>query len=259
MHNHTKLSIGVLLFLLLPSLVSAEDRFYHLEVGLQVGASYYMGELAPYAFMSTAEAYGLQARFKIDRRWAVQLKGMRQRVVNNVKEGNEWGIKPRAYQVPMWHFDIVGEYNFFPLGWNAYDIHVKNITPYISVGVGMTVQNRYPTVEVGKYPALDLKHENRMEYAMYIPVGVGLKWKVAERWQLQLLWQHELYVLNGDGLEGVVTKEGSGHKGDVWLNNSHDINGINILNNDVTSTLTAGVVFEFGHKKKKCLFCIFDN
>ena len=71
-------------------------------------------------------------------------------------------------------------------------------------------------------------------------------------------------MLNGDGLEGVI----AGRKGgpDVWLadqdkllNNSHNMNGSNVMNNDVTSTLTVGVVFEFGVKKNRCLLCELDN
>ena len=39
------------------------------------------------------------------------------------------------------------------------------------------------------------------------------------------------------------------------LNNSNDMNGFNILNNDLTSSLTIGVVFEFGTREKMCYFC----
>ena len=39
------------------------------------------------------------------------------------------------------------------------------------------------------------------------------------------------------------------------LNNSHELNGVNIFNNDLTSTLTIGVMFEFGKSEKLCYFC----
>ena len=240
----------------------SQHRFYYLEVGVQAGASYYVGELAPHVFMSTAECYGFQTRFKIDPRWALQLKGQRQRVVNNVKEGNEWGITPDQYQLPMWHIDVAGEYNFFQLGLDEYNIHMKNWTPYISLGIGMTVLNKYASDGRDAYPRL-AKGGTTKGYALYIPVGVGLKWKVADRWQLQFAWQHNLYMLNGDGLEGVIAGRKGGH--DVWLadqdkllNNSHNMNGSNVMNNDVTSSLTVGVVFEFGVKKNRCLLCELD-
>lgn len=261
MRSHLGFSLGIILLIVLPISASAEEHFYHLEVGMQAGAGYYMGELAPYAFMSTAETYGLQARCKIDRRWALQVKGQRQRVVNSVKMGNDWNINPGKYQVPMWHFDISGEFNFFRFGWDAYDIRVKNVTPYISVGIGMTVHNVAATRqknEKNAYPALEIKNENRLEYAMYVPVSVGIKWAFADRWQLQVAWQHNLYMLNGDGLEGMITAvKSKDNKQDMWLNDSHNMNGSNVMNNDVTSTLTLAVTYAFAARKKTCTYCLY--
>ena len=194
-----------------------------MEVGVQGGASYYVGELASHVFMSVGETYGAQLRYKIDPRWAIQLKGQRQRVIN------------KEYNVDnsMWHVDVVGEYNFFQLGLDEYNIHMRSLTPYMFLGVGATVYE----------DSLIMKDFFRC-VAVYLPVGIGLKWKIAERWQLQLAWQHNVYLWNGDGLEGSEA-----------FDNLHEMNGINIMNNDVTSTLTVGVVFEFGHKERTCLLC----
>jgi hypothetical protein len=194
-----------------------------MEVGVQGGASYYVGELASHVFMSVGETYGAQLRYKIDPRWAIQLKGQRQRVIN--KEYNVGNS--------MWHVDVVGEYNFFQLGLDEYNIHMRSLTPYMFLGVGATVYE----------DALIMKDFFKC-VAVYLPVGIGLKWKIAERWQLQLAWQHNVYLWNGDGLEGSEA-----------FDNLHEMNGINIMNNDVTSTLTVGVVFEFGHKERTCLLC----
>ena len=211
---------------LLPVCAFAEEnhhRFYSMEVGVQGGASYYVGELASHVFMSVGETYGAQLRYKIDPRWAIQLKGQHQRVIN------------KEYNVDnsMWHVDVVGEYNFFQLGLDEYNIHMRSLTPYMFLGVGATVYE----------DSLIMKDFFKC-VAVYLPVGIGLKWKIAERWQLQLAWQHNVYLWNGDGLEGSEA-----------FDNLHEMNGINIMNNDVTSTLTVGVVFEFGHKERTCLLC----
>ena len=66
----------------------------------------------------------------------------------------------------------------------------------------------------------------------------------AERWQLQAAWQHQVYVNKGDILEGKDL-----------LSDSHELNGNNIMNNDLTSSLTIGVVFEFWKKGDVCLHC----
>ena len=44
--------------------------------------------------------------------------------------------------------------------------------------------------------------EDNSIVGIYLPVGVGLKWKLGERWQLQAAWQHNVFEYNGDGLEG---------------------------------------------------------
>lgn len=243
--------------------VLAEEQFYRLELGVQAGAAYYMGELAPYAFMSTSETYGVQVRVKFDPRWALQAKGQRQRVINTLDVDNSYNLPAGRYQTPMWHFDITAEYHFFRFGTlSEYNVNMHPVTPFIFLGVGMTAYNPVALRSTG-YPPLGwqkktnpVTQKEQWEYsepnfAMYIPVGVGLKWKFAERWQLQIAWQHQIYVCNGDGLEGKYVPGALNNP----LDNSYQINGSNILNNDVTSTLTVGLVFEFAHDKKICLHC----
>lgn len=235
--------------LLVPTRAFGESKMYRLEAGVQAGAGYYVGELAPHAFMSTAEVYGAQLRCKIDQRWALQVKGQRQRVVNTIKKDNSWGFAEGKYTNPMWHFDVTGEFNFFRFGIDPYNIHMRAITPFIFLGIGFSAHNVYAN-DTLSYPVLETKVGSRIDYAMYIPIGVGLKWKFAERWQLQFAWQHNIYVMNGDGIEGVVDRARPN-----ILNNSYELNGSNVMNNDVTSTLTVGIVFEFAPDQKGCPFC----
>ena len=250
--RYTVFSLGLMWMLFSSASVLAEEKFYRLELGLQAGAAYYMGDLAPYAFMSSSETYGVQARVKIDPRWAVQVKGQRQRVINSFESENQWDVPEGRYQTPMWHFDVAGEFNFFRFGIHPYDARMHNLTPFISLGLGFTAYNIYADAEKA-YPAFEVGDWERFDYAMYIPVGVGLKWKFAPRWQLQLAWQHQIYVFNGDGLEGAIPDLKPS-----LFNDEYQMNGTNILNNDVTSTLTVGLVFEFAHDKKKCFNCKDD-
>lgn len=235
--------------LCVPTFVVGQDKMYRLELGVQAGAGYYMGELAPYAFTNISEVYGAQMRVKVDSRWALQVKGQRQRVINKIKAENDWGLREGKYVNPLWNFDVTGEFNFFRFGINPYDIRQRAITPFVFVGIGFAAHNVYANDTIS-YPILETKTGSRVDYALYLPVGVGLKWKFAERWQLQLAWQHNVYVLNGDGVEGIINRS---HKD--LLNDSYELNGSNIMNNDVTSTFTVGVVFEFAPDPKGCPFC----
>ncbi|MBR5828251.1 MAG: outer membrane beta-barrel protein [Paludibacteraceae bacterium] len=257
---HITFAVGLMWMLLAPASVLADNAVYRYEVGAQAGAAYYMGELAPHPFMSTSETFGLQLRAKIDSRWALQAKGQRQRVINTIDPNNEWKINSGRYQTSMWHFDIVGEFNFFQYGYNSNDFRVRNYTPYIFLGIGATAFNEKASNldgynllgwhRTGKDGTGDWEYDEP-DFALYIPVGIGFKWRFAPRWQLQAAWQHNLYMVKGDGLEGGFKKDPK----DEPFNNQHNMNGSNVFNNDVTSTMTVGVVFEFMREKGVCVLC----
>lgn len=183
-----------------------------MEVGVLGGLSYCMGEATPYAFQSSTYAFGLQYRYKLNPRIAFQAKAQ---------------VTPVYGQKGFTNFDVTAEYNFFRYGLNYYDARVRTLSPYVFLGVGVSV-------DVITLKPFDLDYAG-----VYLPVGVGLKWKFAERWQLQAAWQHQVYLdpKKGDDIDG----------------NSNF--NYNILNNDVLSTVMVSVVFEFAQEKKRCIIC----
>ena len=101
--------------------------------------------------------------------------------------------------------------------------------------------NSRATVKDSTYPPVKMTDKPNV----YIPVGIGVKWMFAERWQLHAAWQHQVYVTSqGDGIEGLPA-----------LNNTHNLNGTNFMNFDMTSTLTVAIVFEFWKKGDVCMHC----
>ena len=185
-----------------------------MEVGVQAGVSYCMGEESPYAFQSSTAAYGVQFRYKFTPRIALQAK----------IQGT-----PVYGQSQFLNVDVTAEYNFFRFGLNYYDSRVTYLSPFIFLGVGVSIDNISNIIQL-----------TRPDYrGAYLPVGIGLKWKFAERWQLQAAWQHQIYVdpIKGDEIDNSATAN------------------YNILNNDVLSTLTASIVFEFAQEKKRCVMC----
>lgn len=231
------------------------QREYSLEAGLQAGVGYYLGDANKIPFVGAREVLGAQIRYKFNQRWAVQCKVQRQTLSFLYASKPADGLtlpKTDIYANPMWNVDFVGDFNFFRFGPMSFDSRVKRFTPYVFVGVGMTLDNKavQPSTKNMDFPTLDFK---KMNISVYIPVGLGLKWRFAERWQVQLAWQHNIYLL--DNVEGYLKGVDFGLEGmeenvhelkNGVLNNSHDMNGFNIFNNDVTSSLTIGVVYEFG-------------
>ena len=207
------------------------EQPYLCELGLQGGIGYYVGDATPHIFMNPREAYGLHFRYKFTKRWAVQAKLSGQRVY-----GTNNRVTPSAsFENRLYNFDIIGEFNFFRFGSEKnYDDRIKPYTPYIFLGIGSGM-NCNDTSMVG----------NRTQLAwsgIYIPFGIGFKWKFSDRWGLNIAWQHNIYFR--DNIEGV--KE---------LDDPNGLNGTNIMNMDLTGMFTVGVVVEFGQAKKPCRIC----
>lgn len=204
-------------------MVQGQSRPYRMEMGLQAGIGYYVGDATPHIFNHVREAYGGHLRYKFTKRWALQVKGLHQVIQGPLPE-----MTNAKWQDKLINLDAMAEFNFFRFGLQEYDTRVKPVTPYIFAGVG-----------VGLY---GLKYQTA---AAYFPFGFGLKWKFAERWGLNVAWQHNLYF--ADNLETTEP-----------LGNTHNLDGSNILNFDLTGQLTLGIVFEFAKQKKICRFCLDD-
>ncbi len=196
----------------------AEERAYKCDMGLQGGMSYYVGDATPHIFMHIQPAYGLQFRYKFDPRWSLQAKVQGQHIRFREPSGDDYGKNH------LWNLDVVAEYNFFRFGVKQYDDRIKQLTPYIFLGIG-----------AGAYSGFE-------SFAAYLPFGFGLKWKFAEHVQLHAAWQHQLYF--ADNIEGRSEYD-----------NANGLNGINILHNDLTSTFTVGIVFEFAKEREICRQC----
>ena len=73
-----------------------------------------------------------------------------------------------------------------------------------------------------------------------IPFGIGLKVKLGNRWNLNTQWCNRLYF--SDKIEGVSN-----------FDNPNNLNGNNILNNDLISSLTIGISYNIWRKSCDCI------
>lgn len=203
----------------------AEERAYLCEFGVQGGLSYYVGDATKHIFQHVQPAYGAHFRYKFTPRWALQVKGQ----ADNIKfplQAVDGDIAGAMGKNLLMNIDAVAEFNFFRLGMKQYDTRIKPITPYMFIGIGLSVYNGFGSI------------------TGYIPFGFGLKWKFAPRFGLTVSWQHQIYF--ADNLEN---RE--------YYNNTYQLNGSNILNKDFTSSLTIGIVFEFVRERAVCRTCSY--
>ncbi len=201
---------------------AAAEHDYRYELGVQAGMGYYVGDATPHIFNHPREAAGIQFRYKFDQRWALQAKMQTQNMAFPLLETHE--SKAEIATNRLYALDVVGEFNFFRFGEEQYDERVRPLTPYLFLGVGVAAYSNFGNI------------------AAYFPFGIGMKWKFANCCGLNIAWQQNLYF--ADNLENKA-----------YYNNTHGLNGSNILKNDFTSSLTIGIVFEFGKRDKICRHC----
>lgn len=202
---------------------------YLCEVGVQGGMGYYVGDATEHIFNNIQPVYGLQFRYKFTPRWALSAKAQGQRIkINDPHYDN--GVFEKYITNQLWSADIVAEFNFFRFGTKQYDNRVKQITPYIFLGIGGSI---------GYGGSMGKKWHGG---GLYIPCGIGLKWKFAKHWGLNFAWQQQIYFT--DDLENKKR-----------MDDPKGLNGSNILNNDFTSNLILGIVFEFATLPPPCKLC----
>ena len=200
--------------LLLAGLVNAQEDTYFAEIGVHGGSSYYLGDANNVLFKNAQLSYGLIYRQKFNPRLAAHLSWNSTAVAGK-------GIVDNV-NIPFNNrvnaFDLAGEFNFFSYERKEYLPFSKTFTPFVFAGVGGGLGD-----SVG----------------VSIPFGVGFKMMLGDRLNLNIMWSNRLMF--NDNLEG---------KAD--FNDHAGLNGTNIFNNDMLSTLTVGITLNIWKKKCDC-------
>lgn len=205
----------------------ADERILRCELGIEGGCGFYIGDDGGNPFQNVREMYGATFRYHFDQRWSLSAQGVTHRITGKYTPcGTD--IAEQTWKNRLINLDVSAEFNFFRFGERSYDIRVKPITPYLMVGLGVCL------------------HSDVQKIAMYVPVGIGFKWKFAPHWNLHVLLQNNIYFT--DNLENVSE-----------LDDPHGLNGSNTFNNDLTTTLSVGLTVEFARDKKICRTCERDN
>ncbi|MDR2841029.1 MAG: DUF6089 family protein [Paludibacter sp.] len=198
--------------------LSAQDDFYYSEIGVNGGLSAYAGDLGLNVTKNFQPSLGLIYRQKFDTRFAVH--------------GN-WQMTRLHYEQQAEHFidnsyniiDLCGEFNFLDLERKVYRPFSRGYSTFIFGGPSFLLQ----------------KYENEPLLAAGITAGVGLKLIISNSLNLNIILAQRLYF--SDKLEGLKA-----------YNNPKGLNGSNPLNNDLMTTLTVAITFNFWKKDCDCHF-----
>lgn len=181
------LGIIILLLTLATAASAQSDPEYRLEIGAGAGIVTYQGDFNGNILKNPMPMFSALAKYRLNPRMALAM---------NVSYGKIKGASKDAmtYTPATWQdysFDhalldagIRYEYNFWPYGTGMEYRGAKRVTPYIYIGLGMT-----------------LAKPDKTEGGMNFPIGGGVKYKVADRVNMALEWT--MHFTTSDYLDGV--------------------------------------------------------
>lgn len=198
---------------------------YKFDIGAGLGMSGYLGDAnESNLFAHPGVAFNATFRYLINSRWAIRgmltgasLSGSTADMDNVLPEG-------KVYEFDSWAYDLGAraEFNFFNYGIGETYKRMSRISPYLSLGLGVTMSNAGGESFV----------------AMSLPMGFGVKYKLRPRLNL--------------GLEFSMTKVFGDKVDSAELTDLYKIKSSFMKNTDWYSTLMISVSYEFG---KRCVTC----
>lgn len=167
-----KNKIALLLAMLMCSALQlrADDLEYRYEVGGMAGGSSYYGDANYSSFMkNTGLMGGVVWRYNINPRMAVKANLAVAAISGSTADSeNRFPGGEVDFSRTLYDLGAQFEYNFFAYGAGATYKGTRRLVPYIFAGAGFTFAPE--------------PYEN--VFTMNIPVGVGVKYKFAPRWNV---------------------------------------------------------------------------
>jgi hypothetical protein len=201
---------------------NAQDEF-KAEIGGAGGGAFYIGDANTQVFKYIQPSYGGLLRYRFNQRIAGRIEFNATQI--NIPDA----LDPKDINVsipilnPVRFLDFNMEFNFNDIAHNPFKHKTTRFTSYVFLGYGRTFF-KYNSVE-------------RIKSALNF--GVGIKYKLAPRWNFNAQWSNKL--LNSDQVEGL------GAYADPY-----GLNGTNILNKDFVSNFTVAITFDFWVRNCAC-------
>ena len=224
-HKKKNMSFKVIRYFIMVSFVlnlgfAGAQETYRAEIGPSVGSSFYIGDANAKLFANQNISYGLQYRHKFNSRLAVTGDWTNTKVNGTAELANNIVV---SFDNPVNAFDFSGEYNFLDLEDKSYKPFSRKYSTFIFAGVGAMVY--------------EYEMQNQLKFSYLF--GAGVKFLIGDQFNLNFRWSNRLLLT--DQMEGVRP-----------LNNAYGLNGSNLLNNDLLSTISIGLTINIFRKRCNC-------
>ena len=175
------------LLALVASVHAQTEPEYKLELGGGIGMVSYQGDFNGNLFKNPQPMFTVLAKYRFDPRRALalnvsygQLKGSSTDAKTYYPLTTTYDFKSKVADV-----GLRMEYNFWPYGTGFEYRGAKRLTPYVAIGLGMTIA----------------KADGKSATGVNLPIGVGVKYKMADRLNLTAEWA--MHFTSCDELDGV--------------------------------------------------------
>ena len=178
--------IAVLL-VFVTSVHAQTDPEYKLELGGGIGMASYQGDFNSSLFKNLQPMFTVLAKYRFDPRRALALNVSYGQLKGSSKDAKTYYPMTTVYDFKSNVADVGLrlEYNFWPFGTGFEYRGAKRLTPYVAIGLGMTIA----------------KAEGKSATGVNMPIGVGVKYKLADRLNLAAEWA--MHITTSDELDGI--------------------------------------------------------
>lgn len=162
-----------------------QEAEYKMEFGVMGGGNFYLGDANYHTiYKDTKPAFGAFARYNLNPRMSLKFDLGYSNVAGDASTSKNKFPNLTAEQMKFNHslFDLGCQYeiSFWGYGTGTGYKGNKRLTPYIQAGLGFTYCNAF---------------------TMNIPIGFGVKYKFAPRWNVGIDWTMRLSM--SDNLDGI--------------------------------------------------------
>lgn len=212
----------IILMTLAPGMAVAQE--YKYEIGAAAGLGFYVGDANAKPSKEPGAAFGVIFRQNINYRWAIKYNFATMRAKGTTEGWNNAFPAGENYTFSrqVLDFGAQAEFNFFHYGVGESFKETRRFSPYIVAGLGFT--------------AVPCKDDGY--FSVNIPMGVGLKYKIARRWNIGL--EFTMRKSLGDKLDGKA------------LNDPLHITSSAFKNTDWYSFTMISISYDIGRKGMIC-------
>lgn len=217
-----------------------EAKEYMYEVGLGGGFSVAYGDInRSNPLYHPAGAGDVVIRYNANPRWAVSfdLATLGLRGDSRDFDGSFPGDAALSIDSRYWQLACRPEFHFWNYGWASDYREKQRIAPFLTagLGVGLATSRKQPAGATGSVAAESADGKSTA-FTLALPLGAGVKWKMAPRWNAQMTCLFtKTFSDRTDGLEDPMGIPHGALKNTDWI-----------------GSLLLSVTFDF---KERCMEC----